>query len=286
MRLKKGTRIIHPKKPEWGMGEILQISNNEEVRVFFANEGEKKILLKYVDLKGLPPEEAVHPMLDNLKDSPELSDTKYLSFAKGLDHFLTQFPDGFHGDRFMDTERKTKMDAHLLGSELLGKEKLEDLIASGEYWQVCEYAKKVINKTNLIFPNEKTALKTAIETEAAQEAFAKNLYELLYSEDDVKERFTTFAKHLERINAAKWTLATYFLYIMFPEKYIFVKPTVSQNAANLSRFELHFKTKLNWQTYEAAMTYAKYLHKSLDAADNAPRDMMDIQAFIWSIAKA
>lgn len=268
------------------MGEILQISNNEEVRVFFVNEGEKKILLKYVDLDAIPADEAAHPMLDNLKDSQELNDTKYLSFPKALDHFLTQFPDGFHGDRFMDTERKTKMEAHLLGSELLGKEKLEDLVSSGEYWQVCEYAKKVINKTNLIFPNEKTALKDALATEAAQEAFAKNLNDLLYSEDDIKERFTTFAKHLERINAAKWTLATYFLYIMFPEKYMFVKPTVSQNAANLSRFELHFKTKLNWQTYEAATKYAKYLYKSLGDAENTPRDMMDVQAFIWCIAKA
>ena len=142
MRLRKGTRILHPKKPEWGMGEILQISNNEEVRVFFVNEGEKKILLKYVELEKIPAEEAAHPMLDNLRDSPELSDTKFLSLPKAVDHFLTQFPEGFYGDKFMDSERKVKMEAHLLGTELLGKERLTDLLEAGEYWQICEYAKK------------------------------------------------------------------------------------------------------------------------------------------------
>lgn len=284
MRLRKGTRILHPKKPEWGMGEILQISNNEEVRVFFVNEGEKKILLKYVELEKIPAEEAAHPMLDNLRDSPELSETKYLSLPKAIDHFLTQFPEGFHGDKFMDTERKTKMEAHLLGTELLGKERLTDLLEVGEYWQICEYAKKVINKTTLIFPTEKAALKNALENEATQEAFAKSLYELLYSEDSLKERFMDFARHLERINAAKWTLATYFLFIMFPEKYTFVKPTMSQNSANVSRFDLHFKPKLNWQTYEAALKYAMYLWRALEK-EHGPRDMLDIQSFMWSIAK-
>ncbi|CAA6826450.1 MAG: Unknown protein [uncultured Thiotrichaceae bacterium] len=284
MKLRKGTRILHPKKPEWGMGEILQISNNEEVRVFFVNEGEKKILLKYVELEKIPAEEAAHPMLDNLRDSPELNDTKYLSLPKAIDHFLTQFPEGFHGDKFMDTERKTKMEAHLLGTELLGKERLADLLEAGEYWQICEYARKVINKTTLIFPTEKAALKNALENEATQEAFAKSLNELLYSEEPIKERFMDFARHLERINAAKWTLATYFLFIMFPEQYIFVKPTMSQNSANVSRFDLHFKTKLNWQTYEAALKYAMYLRRALDK-DHGPRDMMDIQSFMWSIAK-
>lgn len=284
MRLRKGTRILHPKKPEWGIGEILQISNNEEVRVFFVNEGEKKILLKYVELEKIPAEEAEHPMLDNLNDSPELSDARYLSLPNAIDHFLTQFPDGFHGDKFMDTERKVKMEAHLLGTELLAKDRLADLLEAGEYWQICEYAKKIINKTTLIFPNEKTALKNALENEATQEAFAKSLNELLYSEEPIKERFMEFSRHLERINAAKWTLATYFLFIMFPEKYIFVKPTMSQNSANVSRFNLNFKTKLNWQTYESALKYAMYLRRALDK-EHSPRDMMDIQSFMWSIAK-
>lgn len=284
MRLKKGTRILHPKKPEWGIGEILQISNNEEVRVFFVNEGEKKILLKYVELEKIPVEEAEHPMLDNLDDSPELSDARYLSLSGAIEHFLNQFPGGFHGDKFMDTERKVKMEAHLLGTELLAKDRLAELLEAGEYWQICEYAKKVINKTTLIFPTEKAALKNALENEATQEAFAKNLYELLYSEEPIKERFVEFSRHLERINAAKWTLATYFLFIIFPEKYIFVKPTMSQNSANVSRFNLNFKTKLNWTTYESALKYANYLRRALDK-EHSPRDMMDIQSFMWSIAK-
>lgn len=284
MRLRKGTRILHPKKPEWGMGEILQISNDEEVRVFFANEGEKKILLKYVELEQVPAEEAAHPLLDNLKDSPELANIKYLTLPKAIEHFLAQFPEGFYDEKFISSERKAKMEAHTLAKELLSKERLSELLEAGEYWQICEYAKKVINKTTLIFPNEKTALKNALENEAAQEAFAKNLYELLYSDDSLKKRFTEFARHLERINAAKWTLATYFLFIVFPEEYIFVKPTMSQNAANITRFDLHFKPRLNWQTYEAAQKYALYLRRALDK-EYSPRDMMDIQSFMWCIAK-
>ena len=59
---------------------------------------------------------------------------------------------------------------------------------------------------------------------------------------------------------------------------------MSQNSANVTRFDLHFKTKLNWPTYEAALKYAMYLRRALDK-DHSPRDMMDIQSFMWSIAK-
>ena len=43
MSLKKGERVRHPIKAEWGLGEVLEDSNGEKVRVFFVGTGEKTI---------------------------------------------------------------------------------------------------------------------------------------------------------------------------------------------------------------------------------------------------
>ena len=38
MSLKKGDRVRHPIKAEWGLGEVLADSNGEKVRVFFVGD--------------------------------------------------------------------------------------------------------------------------------------------------------------------------------------------------------------------------------------------------------
>ena len=51
MWLKKEDRVRHPIKAEWGLGEVLEDSNGETVRVFFVGTGEKTLSLKHVTLE-------------------------------------------------------------------------------------------------------------------------------------------------------------------------------------------------------------------------------------------
>ena len=126
------------------------------------------------------------------------------------------------------------------------------------------------------------ALKDGLELPASQQAFARSLFDLLYGEDDLKSKFERYADILEGIGAAKWTIATYFLFIVYPAEYVFLKPTVTQNAADISGFEIKYRPDLNWNTYASVLAFANYLMAEL--MELSPRDMIDIQSFMWCIA--
>jgi len=216
MSLKKGDRVRHPIKVEWGLGEVLTDSNGEKVRVFFVGAGEKTISLKHVTLDCIPKDEAAHPVLDNLRVPVESGRIRYQSLPESIERFLERFPQGFYGDRFAAEERDYKVRAHQLAQDLLSKSELAPLLSVNDCGEVCRRALRVANATNLIFPNEKMALKDGLESPAHQQAFATALFNLLYGNDDLKPRFERYADILEGIGAAKWTIAPYFLFIVYP----------------------------------------------------------------------
>ena len=192
------------------------------------------------------------------------------------------FPQGFYGKRFLTEERDFKVKVHELALELMGREQFTRLIEEKAYHEICTRALKVVNATNLIFPNEKMALKDGLDTTEKEHAFSESLFQLLYGEGELEARFMAFAKVLEELGADKWTTASYFLFILLPEKYMFVKPTVTQNAAEISAFELNYRPQLNWLTYKSVLEFSEYLQSEL--AELKPRDMIDVQSFMWCIS--
>lgn len=282
MSFKQGDRVRHPLKAEWGLGEVLADVTGKKVRVFFVGAGAKTLSLTYVTLECVPPDEAAHPLLDNLHAPAEGGRIRYQSLPASIERFLALFPHGFYGDRFAKEEREYKVQAHQLAQQILSKSELARVLTAHEYDEVCRRALRVANKTNLIFPNEKMALKDGLKPPANQQAFATALVQLLYGDDDLQPRFERYAAMLEGIGAAKWTIATYFLFIVSPETYMFLKPTVTQNAAEVSGFAIHYRPELNWRTYASVLTFAQYLMTKL--TELAPRDMIDVQSFMWCIA--
>lgn len=282
MSLKKRDRVRHPIKAEWGLGEVLEDCHGEKVRAFFVGAGEKTISLKHVTLDCIPKDEAAHPVLDNLRVPAENDRIRYQSLSQSIERFLELFPEGFYGDRFAEEERDYKVRAHQLAQDLLSKSELARLLSANDCVEVCRRALRVSSATNLIFPNEKMALKDGLELPSNQQAFATALFNLLYGDDDLKPRFERYADILEGIGAAKWTIATYFLFIVYPEEYVFLKPTVTQNAAEISGFEINYRPALNWLTYASVLAFAHYLKAELVGL--SPRDMIDVQSFMWCIA--
>lgn len=279
---KKGDRVRHPTKADWGLGEVLENSNGETVRIFFVGSGEKMLSLKYVQPIKVTEAEAAHPVLDNLKISRSASGVKYQSLPQSIQFFREQFPEGFYGDKYREHEREYKDKAHSLAQELLNRDTLGELLESHSYTEIAKRALKIVNATNLIFPNEKMALKDGLAEPAAQKAFSKALFSLLYGEESLELRFIAFAKVLEDIDAAKWTTATYYLFIVHPSKYMFVKPTITQYSSELCGFEVNYKPQLNWITYKSVLDFSEYLFSAI--SELQPRDMIDVQSFMWCIA--
>jgi len=280
MEYRKGDRVRHPSKDDWGLGEVLANSNGDTVKIFFVGAGERTIALKYAQPIKVSGDAAVHPVLDNLKISNSASG-KYQSLLQSTKFFLDQFPEGFYGQRFNDEEREYKDKAHALALDLLGKEIFNYLLENNEYREIVRRALKVVGATNLIFPNEKMSLKDGLFAEAAQKSFAFALYGLLFGEEELRPRFEAFAKVLNDIDAAKWTTASYFLFILEPGRYMFVKPTVTQYASERCGFEINYKPQINWLTYQSVLQFSNYLFSEL--SELKPRDMIDVQSFMWCI---
>jgi hypothetical protein len=198
--------------------------------------------------------------------------------------FSQIFPKGFYDDEYLKHERAYKVEAHKLITDLLNKSAFTDLIERGDHEEVCLHALKVVNKTNLIFPNEKMALKDGLKTAENKKLFSNALFGLLHGTDELSKRFECFATILEKINAAKWTTQTYFLFLAFPERYMFMKPSVTQYAADAFAFELHYRSEINWNSYERLLLFSQYVTDELTGISDylKPRDMIDTQSFIWS----
>jgi len=185
MEYKKGDRVKHPTKDDLGLGEVLVDSNGENVRIFFVGAGEKTLALKFVQPIKIQANKASHPILDNLKIKKTSSTIKYQSLPQSIQYFLEQFPEGFYGTRFKEEERDYKDKAHLLGIELLGKEIFSSLLENNQYQEIVKRSLKLVNATNLIFPNEKMSLKDGLLNPEAQAVFAKKLLFITDSVDAI-----------------------------------------------------------------------------------------------------
>jgi len=280
MEYKKGLRVRHPTVPNWGVGEVLEDRSGDLVRVFFVGCGEKKLSLKGLELLKVEGEEALHPILENLKVIKD-GGLRYKSLPESIEKFLTEFPAGFYGEKFAAKERNYKVNAHTLMTELLNEHEFKRLLGSNDYNEVCRLAIKVINSTNLVFPNEKMSLKDGLQSAERKKQFSEVLWNHLFGEDPLDKRFLELCTFLDEIKAAKWTIATYFLFFMFPKEHMFIKPTITQNSAEICGFDIHYRSELNWKTYEAVLKFSEFLKKEL--IELKPRDMIDVQSFMWCI---
>ena len=88
---------------------------------------------------------------------------------------------------------------------------------------------------------------------------------------------------LDEVGAPKWTVATYFPFLLYPDRHQFIKPKNSQNAARICAFDIKYSPKLSWLTYKQMLRFSDYLKSELAALE--PRDNIDVQSFMWAIAQ-
>jgi Protein of unknown function (DUF3553) len=281
MTLAIGDRVKHPTQHEqWGPGEVLAVSPGGKVTVHFALVGKK--ILKGVALEKLSGKEAAHPLLENRKAATKRARSTR-SFAEMKEAFLRLFPDGFYDPKYLDEERNYKLEAGALLANTLGRTELSALLQTGDHAEITRLAVAVMDKTNLVFPNEKMAFKAGLATERGRELFARALDNLLYGSAEYRPRFEAFTDILEQIGANKWPLATYYSFIAFPKEQMFLKPDVTKRAAEACNFELNYRVELNWWTYESLLRFTKNLEELI--SDLKPRDNIDMQSFIFCIGE-
>jgi len=74
-------------------------------------------------------------------------------------------------------------------------------------------------------------------------------------------------------------VVTVFGFIAQPEAHIFLKPKVTQKAAREYNFNFPYRSRPSWEVYSGLLEFARQI--KLDLKSLKPRDMIDVQSFIW-----
>jgi hypothetical protein len=196
--------------------------------------------------------------------------------------FLHYFPGGFRDPTYLDWERSYKVAAHERWHAELGE--LGSLIRAGRHREVAARAVAIESRTNLLFSFEKMALRDAVRPLAGARAFANGLHELLDGRGDLPHRFdrwveTVAALPRRQTRVLSWPLVTVFGFIAQPKEHIFLKPNVTRRAAERYGFDFEYKSRPSSGTYRSLLAFAAEIRR--DLADLRPRDMIDLQSFVW-----
>ena len=76
-----------------------------------------------------------------------------------------------------------------------------------------------------------------------------------------------------------WPLVTVFGFIAQPDLHFFLKPLVTRTAARNYGHPLRYASRPSWDVYAGVLELARAVRR--DLRDMRPRDMIDLQSFLW-----
>jgi hypothetical protein len=198
--------------------------------------------------------------------------------------FLRIFPGGFGDPDYLELEREYKWRAHEQWSAVLDHDSFASLLSSGQEADIAALAVSTESRTNLLFSFEKMALRDAVRSENGARIFAEGLYQFLHGRGDAESRFNQWRAAVailprRQTRVLTWPLLTVFGFIAQPTEHIFLKPRVTQAAAEAYGYDFNYTPKPNWATYADLLSFAARVRQ--DHRDLRPRDHIDLQSFLW-----
>jgi hypothetical protein len=200
--------------------------------------------------------------------------------------FLEYFPDGFRDTDYLELEREYKTETHRRWTESLGQPEFQRLLHAGEFAEIAARAVRVEQRSRhaMIFSFEKMALRDAVRGAAGARAFAEGLFALLHGDAALPVRFSNWVEVVAALprrqtRVLTWPLVTVFGFIAQPETHMFLKPVVTRTAARAYGFDFQYSSRPSWNVYASLLEFAAQVRR--DLRDLRPRDMIDLQSFIW-----
>ena len=200
--------------------------------------------------------------------------------------FLHYFPRGFRDATYLDWERDYKWETHARWAEGLHQEEFRRLLEERAFGEICARAVRIEQRArhSMLFSFEKMALRDALKSPKGAQAFAEGLGDFLHGRDDLPLRFERWcavvaALPRRQTRVLTWPIVMVFGFIAQPEQHFFLKPMVTRRAAAAYGYEFDYASKPNWKTYADLLAFADTVRR--DLRDLRPRDMIDLQSFIW-----
>ena len=198
--------------------------------------------------------------------------------------FLRFFKNGFREETYIDWERGYKEKAHNQWEEMLSRRDFELLLKRRDHGEIAARAVRIESRTNLLFSFEKMALRDAVKTPAGARAFAEGIHAFLHGGAAAEKRFERWCEVIaalprKQTRVLTWPLVTVFGFIAQPERHMFLKPNVTRIAAREYGFAFQYQSRPTWEGYASLLEFAATVRR--DLRDLRPRDMIDVQSFIW-----
>jgi len=198
--------------------------------------------------------------------------------------FLRFFPGGFRDETYIDWERGYKWRAHERWAQELGHKLFGDLLREREYAEIASRAINIEARTNLLFSFEKMALRDAVKPREGAKRFAEGLFDFLHTGERDDRRFDRWcgvvaALPRKQTRVLTWPVVTVFGFIAQPERHFFLKPNVTRSAAREYGVPFDYESRPSWRPYSNLLEIADLVRR--DLRDLRPRDMIDIQSFLW-----
>jgi hypothetical protein len=198
--------------------------------------------------------------------------------------FLSWFPDGFKDETYLAWERAYKWAAHLEWERLLTRPIFARLIREGAFQEIAARAVRIEGRTHLLFSFEKMALRDAVRDRKSARAFAEGLFEFLHGRGSPAGKFdrwcaTVAALPRRQTRVLTWPIVTVFGFLADPDHHVYFKPMVTRRAARSYGFDLGYVSRPSAAGYLRLLDFAARIGR--DLRDLRPRDMIDLQSFIW-----
>ncbi len=203
--------------------------------------------------------------------------------------FREFYPGGFHDEDYEIMERLYKWEAHRSWTESLAADALATLLRSGREEEAAATAVRIESRTNLLFSFEKMAIRDAARDPEGARPFTAGLYAWLHGPGREQTRFEAWCDTVRTLprrqtRVATWPVITVFGFIARPRTHIFLKPNVTRLAAERYGFPFEYRSTPNWATYSSLLDFARTIRR--DLSEWRPRDMIDIQSFIWVLGSS
>jgi hypothetical protein len=200
------------------------------------------------------------------------------------ERFLDFYPEGFHDAEYVALERDYKWDAHRRWVRELPGPTFAEQLADGRHEELARTAIRIEATTNLLYSFEKIAVRDAVSSPSGAKTFACALFDWIHGRGPTRSRFERWRSSIAELprhqtRVLTWPVVTSFGFVARPRRHIMLKPLVTRRAAEAYGYDLQYRSGPTWPTYERLLGFTRLLRA--DLASWEPRDLIDIQSFIW-----
>ena len=280
--------IRHSTKSDWGLG-VVTAEDATNLDILFEGIGYRKLAKSFQGLvdvaeddvptdHGLRSQKA-WPQIDRDGQRTQARRDLPKRFDGFLQEFLAQYPEGLLAKSCDEKERDAKVEACAFAQAELTVAALDELFASGGHAEIIQRTLRVLTKASMAFPNELTKFRDV--PEASQKGVAERIVKLVKAGERTPEALEALATALGPHGAAKWPVVSLIPFLLDPVRWPFVKPTFVERAAKATGLDVEYDARPNARTYSLVCDLYRDVAGALKARDVPPRDLIDVQTFLW-----